>query len=169
LKRLNFKEQLIGLLAAHPGGLSVREIRGQLEPTPSQPTLSRRLSELRTRGEVARVGEGPATTYVFTGGRHRLAELRSLALHEAIARKLVRDLTLIEIAQRNLDALRKANPAGHVYHEQWQRFLQGDRISLLRMITSDSEVARALRQESPFGGILSREERLRVLQRYVAS
>jgi hypothetical protein len=169
LKRLKLKEQILGLLAAHPRGLSVRGMRDLLDPVPSQPTLSRRLMALRARGEVARVGEGPATRYIYTDSRHRLAEIKSLALHEAIAHKLVRTPELIEIAQQNLDSLRVANPAGRVYHEQWQQFLQGDRFSLLRLLTSDSEAARALRQESPFGGILSPEERRQVLQRYAAA
>lgn len=169
MKRLQIDNQLLGLLAAHPEGLSARELRDLLEPAPSQPTLSRRLMVLLTRGEVVRDGKGPATRYMLSGGRHRLAELKSKALHEAVARKLVRDPTLIEFARRNLDALRESNPAGQRYHQQWEQLLQDDRFMLLRIMTSDSEAARSLRQESPFGGILSSEERRRVLERFTTA
>ena len=166
---MQFDNQLLGLLAAHPEGLSARELRDLLEPAPSQPTLSRRLMALLARGEVARDGKGPATRYMLSGGRHRLAELKSKALHEAVARKLVRDPALVEIARRNLETLRESNPAGRRYHQQWEGLLQGDRFILLRTMTSDSESARNLRQESPFGGILSPVERRRVLERFTTA
>lgn len=166
MSRNPLQNQILGILAAHPEGLSAPELRARLRPRPSQPTLSRRLMDLRARGLVARTGAARATRYFFTEGRHRLAELRSQALHQAVAEKLVQQPALVERALENLETLKRRNPSGHRYHQRWEQLLRGDRTQLLRVLTADSEEARALRQETPFAGILRAHERRRIFDQF---
>lgn len=161
------ENQLLGLLAAHPDGLSSPELRARLRPRPSQPTLSRRLLDLRARGLVVQVGKARATRYLLAGGRHRVSELRSQLLHREIAEKLLRKPELARRALDNLATLRRRNPAGRSYHDRWEQLLRGDRIQLLQTLSADTEEARSLRQETPFAGVLSGKERRRVLERLV--
>jgi hypothetical protein len=51
------------LLSASPEGLRPPEIRGRLPEPISQPTLSRRLQELRDRGPITAEGKARATRY----------------------------------------------------------------------------------------------------------
>lgn len=169
MKNQAFEDSLIALLAAHPEGLSAPEVRARLRPKISQPTLSRRLLALRARGLVVQTGAARATRYVFAGGRHRLAELRSQALHQRIAEKLVGNPGIVEDALRNIATLRVQHPSGRSYHERWEQLLRGDFIQLLQTMIADTEESRALRQESPFAGTLSSAERQRILERFKAA
>lgn len=169
MKKPDFNNLLIALLAAHPEGLAAPELRAALKARGmhiSQPTLSRRLLALRAQGLVLRTGKARATRYVFAGGRHRLADMKSRALHEAIAMKLLQNPKLAERALANLQVLRRKNPSGHPYHEAWENLLRGDRIRLLQTLTAPTEHAQAMRQESPFAGVLHQDERRRVLERF---
>jgi len=169
MENTELESRILALLAAHPEGLAAAALRHRLQPAISQPTLSRRLMDLRARGLVAQVGAARATRYVFAGGRHRLVELRSRALHQRVAEKVIRNPEVLNRARQTLDALKKRNPAGAVYHDQWEQLLEGDRILLLRTLTDDSEQANALRQESPFAGVLSSGERQQILERFRAA
>jgi hypothetical protein len=84
------------------------------------------------------------------GGRVGAAELHSRLLHEQVAAKLVRDPALKAQANKRLEFLRKANPAGRIYHERWAELLAADMPTLLRTMTENSERASRLRKESPF-------------------
>jgi hypothetical protein len=94
------------------------------------------------------------------------SERRTLALHKAISEKIQLDPQgLIGHAMRNLDGLRNRDHDGHSepYFEAWQLLLEGPVADLLRVMTSTDAAARALRQASPFSGILTDNERLDVL------
>jgi DNA-binding transcriptional ArsR family regulator len=168
MQKQTTQQPVIGLLAAHPEGLSARELRAGIRPKISQPTLSRRLMELRARGLVSVISSGRSTRYVFTGNRHRIAEMKSRALHERIAEKLVRNPTHITRALARVAELRQRHPEGRKYHDRWEQLLRGDRIELLQTMTADTEEARALRQETPFAGALNANERRRILHRFTA-
>lgn len=93
---------------------------------------------------------------------HRTAELRSLAYHRHVAKRLCDDPNLIVRARAKLDAdLANAAPgSGAVrYARGWLRRLDGSRAELLEFMTSDSQEARDFRQASPFAGALSARER----------
>jgi len=60
--------------------------------------------------------------------------------------------------------LRQAHPRAAVWLDQWQRLLDGPLADLLTTLTSPSPAARDLRQNTPFAGVLTDEERERVLQ-----
>lgn len=164
MKRL--EEQLLGMLAAHVEGLSSPALRARLKPRPSQPTLSRRLLELRARGLVIQIGKARATRYVLAGGRHRVTELRSQVLHQRVAEKLVVQPGLKQQAFARLERLRQLNPASAVYLERWRELLQGDELQLLRKMTESGDQADALRQASPFTTLLGEKERKRIFEQF---
>ena len=80
-------------------------------------------------------------------------------MHRAIAAKLRCGLEPIEIAIRNLD--RWAPSANHSapYLEQWRKILALPVEEIAALLEEDSERMAALRQASPFAGVLSPQER----------
>ena len=162
--RSGLEGQVLDLLASHPQGLASPRLRARLRPRVSQPTLSRLLLELRARGLVARTGAARATRYRLTGGRVAAAELKSRLLHEDVARRLVRHPELKARALKRLAFLRRANPTGRRYHEQWAALLDADMPRLLRAMTEDSERAAALRRESPFTVLYDQKLRRRLFE-----
>lgn len=89
---------------------------------------------------------------------------------QLVADKLVRDPSLIGVARANLKRWLDAssgspNPA----HTEWLELI--DRlplVAILEILRTDSENNRRLRQSSPFAGILTNEERWRILRTYEA-
>ncbi|MFU8895342.1 MAG: hypothetical protein ACNA8J_03045 [Gammaproteobacteria bacterium] len=156
------RDEIVALLASAPHGLSALEILASLEHQISQPTLSRRLMDLRARGRIAAFGKARATRYFFTGSRGELAALRSRMLHERIARRIARNPALIDQVRRRLARLSEVNPSGRNYHQQWGALLDADLPALLRTMVADSERSDVLRKESPFTVLATREDRQRV-------
>lgn len=75
-----------------------------------QPTLWRRLDELRARGHVRTAGPGRATRYYGVASGHALADLRSRALHLEVGKKLLRQPELLprsDIVQARRGGARK--------------------------------------------------------------
>lgn len=157
---------LLALLAAHPEGLSSPGLRARLRPRISQPTLSRRLTDLRARGLVIQAGAARATRYLLAGGRLRTAALRSQALHRAAAARLIREPALRQAALKRLEKLRAANPGGRPYHDRWEQLLHGEETELLRMMTESGETAETLRKASPFTIFVSERERERIFRQF---
>ena len=106
LNKEDLKQQIIRYLAANPDGLGSDGLCGRLRPRVSQPTLSRVLTELRSRGLVTATGRARATRYHLVGGRRSLAELRSRLLHQSVAERLVEDPGLLRKAHDRLARLR---------------------------------------------------------------
>lgn len=85
----------IGLQAMNPGGLSASQLRTELQPQVSQPTLWRRLDELRAKGRVRRSGRGRATRCYGVDSDHTISDLRAKALHLEVGKKLLRQQGLL--------------------------------------------------------------------------
>ena len=156
-------DRLLGLLAASPKGLRAPELLA-LFPVPiSQPSLSRRLQELRARGLVAIEGKARATRYhaLLPG---QLPMLRSRRLHQAVALRLTQHPELRAQARTRLSQLRQVNPHGRLYHDRWAELLAGPLPRLLRKLTEDSEDADTLRKESPFTVLVDRNTRRRIFE-----
>lgn len=151
--------QIVALLASSPEGLSAPEILAALGNRISQPTLSRRLLDLRSQGQVLASGKARATRYFYAGSRAELAATRSRLLHEQIARRIARNPALLKRVRDRLAMLSRANPAGRTYHEQWAQLLDADLPRLLRTMVAKSERSDALRKESPFTILATREDR----------
>ena len=98
---------------------------------------------------------------------HALIDRRCLALHEAVAETLRRDGRLINVARDNLQRWAEANGILPVPLQEWQTLLDTRSVEeIVTLLTDPGEEATRLRQSSPFGGILSEDERLAILRRY---
>ncbi|HEY5242849.1 MAG TPA: hypothetical protein VIJ22_15325 [Polyangiaceae bacterium] len=94
---------------------------------------------------------------------HRLAELRSLAYHRAVAERLA-DPRFLESARARV---REWLERGHLplYAAEWQRLLEGPVEELRAALEADTEASRALRQATPFAGAIDARERWRIWAR----
>jgi transcriptional regulator with XRE-family HTH domain len=93
------------------------------------------------------------------------ADRRSLALHRKVLDHLLRDPEPVRSrGRRNLVVMRQANPEARPWLDEWERLLEGPMHELGGALISTDEHARALRQSSPFAGVLSQEERLEALR-----
>jgi excisionase family DNA binding protein len=111
------------------------------------------------RGDLERLRHGSA--------RFSVDQRRSLRLAYAVAGKLVQDPEgVLAIARANLDQMQSRHTRGRpaFWLQQWRDVLDGPLDELLILLTSPSQRARELRQNSPFAGALSDEERAAVLQ-----
>jgi ABC-type Fe3+ transport system substrate-binding protein len=82
---------------------------------------------------------------------HRTAERRSLAYHGEIARRLVADPALVSRARAIVLARIAANEQGA---REWLEVLDAPIANIVRSLTTDDERMAALRQTTPFLGIL---------------
>ena len=90
---------------------------------------------------------------------HADLDRRSLALHRLVADKIRRDPALFEQGRQTLAHWRRVVcPAAQPWREAWQQLFDQGREPCLEVATEDSERAAALRQSSPFAGILSHRE-----------
>lgn len=98
---------------------------------------------------------------------HQEIDARSLAMHRLVAAKIRRDPSLFEKARANLARWRvTACPSTLPYFVEWQRLMDVGMEVCLQFATEDSERATAMRQASPFAGILTNEERLAFLREW---
>ena len=94
---------------------------------------------------------------------------RSLWLHRAVLLKLLANRTgVTATARANLMSSRPLNPSSGPYFDAWEELLSGDLVSLVEALVSSDERFIALRQTSPFFGILSDDERKVVLDGFEA-
>jgi hypothetical protein len=90
---------------------------------------------------------------------HERIEKRSIALHRAIAEKIRSKPELLEIARDNLARWMQKGGRSQPYWDAWTELLARPLPELLQQLTEDSERMRALRQATPFAGVLSPSER----------
>ena len=100
---------------------------------------------------------------------HRRLDLRSLAMHTLIARKLARSPGLLAIARENLRRWgeRWGNDTP-VWLEEWQAIVKRPWREVAAFITEMSPRATRLRQSSPFAGVLTPQERKRIYDAFRA-
>lgn len=96
---------------------------------------------------------------------HQEIDRRSLAMHRLVADKIRRDPALFEKAKGTLARWRTVVcPASQPYLEEWERLMKQGADACLAVAVEDSERANALRQSSPFAGILTNQERFSFLK-----
>lgn len=101
---------------------------------------------------------------------HQELDARSLALHRLVAEKIRRDPALLRIVRENLSRWRRhAAPTARPYVEAWERLLDAGLDAALAAAAEDSERAAALRQSSPFAGVLTPRERWSFLEAWSAA
>ena len=95
--------------------------------------------------------------------------LRSLWYHRAIASHVAKDPSrALESGRNRLAELLAIHPSGMANHwlQQWQSVLDGGAEAVMTMITSSAPLARELRANSIWTGLLSPEEREMVLSSF---
>ena len=90
---------------------------------------------------------------------HARVDARSLAMHRAIAAKLIADPRLLDVARDNIERWSATAGRSQPYLDAWRKLLSSPLLELATIIQEDSELMRAMRQTSPFAGVLSPRER----------
>jgi hypothetical protein len=92
---------------------------------------------------------------------HRVAELRGLAYHRALAPQLRRPM--IDQARARLRRWKDEGKIDPRYALAWEEVLAHPMEEIRRTIAADDRRGRDLRQSSPFAGLLSEPERRKIL------
>jgi hypothetical protein len=95
----------------------------------------------------------------------RSLDARSLVMHQRIADKVRRQPALLARARATIDRweAQGASPASQPYLEAWRQLIDQGLEAALAVATDPSERGKALRQASPFTGILDNRERWALL------
>ncbi len=100
---------------------------------------------------------------------HQRIDRRSLELHRAIAEKLRNDPSSIRIALDNLDRWSAAGGRSQPYWDAWREILSRPLPEILALIVEDSERMTAMRQATPFAGVLDPHERWAIYERFAVA
>ncbi len=92
---------------------------------------------------------------------HRLAEERSLALHRLVAARLRSDPRVLDRARETVGRWMASGRAPH-YARAWQQVLEGPLDDVCALLVADTEEGRAMRQATPFAGVVDPRERWRL-------
>jgi hypothetical protein len=91
---------------------------------------------------------------------HDRIDARSLSMHQRVAERIRAQPELMQRARATLARWRTTvSPAAQPYLQEWERLMDEGLEPCLRMAEEDSARARAMRQASPFAGLLSNAER----------
>ena len=142
-------------------------------PTGKALSAAERMRRMRQRRKAG--GLKLQSRWVYDGAStapysdHRRLDLRSLAMHTLIARKLARSPGLLAIARENLRRWgeRWGNDTP-VWLEEWQAIVKRPWREVAAFITEMSPRATRLRQSSPFAGVLTPQERKRIYDAFRA-
>jgi hypothetical protein len=93
---------------------------------------------------------------------HRVAELQALAYHRLVAERL--NDQIIETARRRLRRLRQEGRIDPRWADEWEQILASPPAQVAKQISADTARARELRQTSPFAGLLTEQERRRLVR-----
>lgn len=89
---------------------------------------------------------------------HRIAEERSLALHQRIAERIRAHPEILVGVREGLQAALRAGGRATPYLAVWLALIDGPLENLLARLVADDEDARAMRQCTPFAGVISPRE-----------
>jgi len=92
---------------------------------------------------------------------HRAPELQSLAYHRAVAERL--DERMLASARRRMQRWGATGRINASWVEAWSEILSQPVPAVAKAIAADSPRARELRQTSPFAGVLTEQERRRLV------
>jgi hypothetical protein len=124
-------------------------------------------------GEYHEGGTYPRNMRILTKEmplRHRKLEERSVALHREIVQRIRRNPDLLgrvrERLSRDIRSGRFSISLADAMQE-WLDLLDSSSVEqVLELLVDEGENARRLRQSTPFAGILTQEERRRVLEKH---
>ena len=135
----------------HEEGRSGRRRRHTLEPA---------MRAARERGDTLQPRE--LVEWASVRDPHRLAQLRNLAYHRALARRL--DRSTVDDARHTLWEWRHKETIDPRWADEWERILERPLSEVRHLLASDEPHAADLRQNSPFAGLLTEPERRRILE-----
>ena len=96
---------------------------------------------------------------------HRTAELRSIAFHRLVAGRLERDPDVLTKAQLRVDEwISSGGPVHPHWAHRWQELLARPVPEIAAALVRDDEEMRDLRQNTPFAGALTPEERWQIVR-----
>jgi hypothetical protein len=113
-------------------------------------------------GKIGGDGSAGGGDRVATPSGHQTAERRSLAMHQLIAGRL--DARLIEDARERIEGLALEGQIHPHYAECWRELLSRPVAQIAAAIAADDQDAIDLRQNSPFAGVISEQERRRIIE-----
>lgn len=93
---------------------------------------------------------------------HRTAELQGLAYHRLVAERL--DEAVVEQARSRLARSRDEGRIDPRWADEWERLLALPLPRIAKAISADTPNGRELRQSSPLAGLLTEQERLRLVR-----
>jgi len=93
---------------------------------------------------------------------HQIGEERSLRLHAEVARILAREPAALEGARERVRGWLRDGSVHPRYAERWAQLLAGPLEDLTRVLADRGEEARALRQVTPFAGLVDPRTRWRI-------
>ena len=96
---------------------------------------------------------------------HRILDARSLAMHRLAVEKIRQEPQLMACVANNLSRWRcSVSTRSMPYIDAWQTLLDQGAEQVLRVAIEDSEYAAAMRQSTPFAGVLTPQERWKFLR-----
>ncbi|MBI3295113.1 MAG: helix-turn-helix transcriptional regulator [Deltaproteobacteria bacterium] len=109
---------------------------------------------------------GLELTVIFTPAMTR-EDRRSLAYHRAVAEVLRRDPdSARKLARRNLKTMTSIHVGPEALFKSWSEWLSRPLEELILRMLDPSQEGRDLRQVSPFAGLLSSKERIKVINQF---
>jgi transcriptional regulator with XRE-family HTH domain len=144
------------------------ELAGTSQPTIAAYESGSKVPNLRTLRKLARaLGLEARVQFVPALTRE---DRRSLALHEAIAQRLIEDpVAVTERARKTLSLMIERHPGAAPLLTEWDAILRRPVSEVADLLLDPRPRARDLRQVTPFAGILSTAERTEVYKRFAAS
>lgn len=97
---------------------------------------------------------------------HARIEERSLALHRAVAKRLLNEPKHLRKLKENFKRIARQSKATCVYVKGWREILELPLKDICRLLSEDSARMRELRQSSPCSGILSPQERWKIYESF---
>jgi hypothetical protein len=91
---------------------------------------------------------------------HRLAEARSFAYHRVVAQRIRQDPSVLTKARGRVERWITEGRAPY-YATAWQH-VSSPTADVCDLLVADTDEARALRQTSPFAGVIGPRERWRI-------
>jgi transcriptional regulator with XRE-family HTH domain len=141
------------------------EAAGTSQPTIAAYESGAKSPTLQTVWRIARaVGLEPVVTFVPALTRE---ERRSLALHRAIAERLIDSPDeVLQTARRNLEVMWDLHPNAHRLLADWREILSRPISEIVVTLVDPSPSARVLRKVTPFAGVLDPRTRADVYHRF---
>jgi hypothetical protein len=97
---------------------------------------------------------------------HSRVDERSLAMHRAVAGKLLANPALLNKARETLRRWQDSDGSPTLALAEWEQILRGTAYQVADFLADQSERAIRLRQSSPFAGFLTDTERRTIYESY---